>query len=195
MRWLPGTPQTASLYLCTPGRLPDHTAQLSYPGLRFLPPSAFPLADMGVVHRDIKPENFLLTSTEDDAELKAADFGLARWFKQGEARTENCDPRSAIRERSRAAPVLELRGSEATRCDEACLEPGRSCSSVNCGTHHLGPPPPPRLVSSAGSLFLPQKLTEGVGNVVYAAPELLKRSYGPEADLWCVMAAAHNKTG
>lgn len=31
-------------------------------------------------------ENFLLTNTTDEAELKAADFGLARWFKQGEAR-------------------------------------------------------------------------------------------------------------
>lgn len=42
---------------------------------------------MGVVHRDIKPENFLLTDLTDDAKLKAADFGLARWVKHGEART------------------------------------------------------------------------------------------------------------
>ena len=31
----------------------------------------------GVVHRDLKPENILYDSTEDDATLKLADFGLA----------------------------------------------------------------------------------------------------------------------
>jgi kinase len=37
-----------------------------------------------VVRRDIKPENFLLTSKDDDAELKAADFGLCTYFKMHE---------------------------------------------------------------------------------------------------------------
>lgn len=36
------------------------------------------------MHRDIKPENFLLTSKDDDAELKAADFGLCTYFKMHE---------------------------------------------------------------------------------------------------------------
>jgi len=31
-----------------------------------------------VVHRDLKPENILLESQEDDADIKVADFGLAR---------------------------------------------------------------------------------------------------------------------
>jgi len=31
-----------------------------------------------IVHRDLKPENLLLTSTEDDANVKIADFGLAK---------------------------------------------------------------------------------------------------------------------
>jgi calcium-dependent protein kinase len=39
---------------------------------------------LGVIHRDIKPENFLLTSKDDDAELKAADFGLCTYFKMHE---------------------------------------------------------------------------------------------------------------
>jgi calcium/calmodulin-dependent protein kinase I len=34
--------------------------------------------DKGVVHRDLKPENLLLTSDSDDANIKIADFGLAR---------------------------------------------------------------------------------------------------------------------
>ncbi len=36
------------------------------------------------MRRDIKPENFLLTSKDDDAELKAADFGLCTYFKMHE---------------------------------------------------------------------------------------------------------------
>jgi calcium/calmodulin-dependent protein kinase I len=32
----------------------------------------------GVVHRDLKPENILLTSADDDASIKLADFGFAK---------------------------------------------------------------------------------------------------------------------
>ncbi|PWZ25869.1 Calcium-dependent protein kinase 2 [Zea mays] len=39
---------------------------------------------MGVMHRDIKPENFLLLSRDEDAPLKATDFGLSVFFKEGE---------------------------------------------------------------------------------------------------------------
>lgn len=38
---------------------------------------------MGVVHRDLKPENFLLLNKEENAPLKATDFGLSVFFKQG----------------------------------------------------------------------------------------------------------------
>ena len=38
---------------------------------------------MGVVHRDLKPENFLLLSKDENAPLKATDFGLSVFFKQG----------------------------------------------------------------------------------------------------------------
>jgi serine/threonine protein kinase len=37
-----------------------------------------------LLHRDIKPENFLLTSKGEEAELKAADFGLCTYFKMHE---------------------------------------------------------------------------------------------------------------
>ncbi|XP_073301831.1 calcium-dependent protein kinase 1-like [Primulina huaijiensis] len=39
---------------------------------------------MGVMHRDLKPENFLFLSTREDSPLKATDFGLSVFFKQGE---------------------------------------------------------------------------------------------------------------
>lgn len=38
---------------------------------------------MGVIHRDLKPENFLLLNNEEDAPLKATDFGLSVFYKQG----------------------------------------------------------------------------------------------------------------
>jgi len=67
---------------------------------------------LGVFHRDLKPENFLLASKDEDAPLKATDFGLSTFFKPGE-------------------------------------------------------------------LF-----QDIVGSAYYVAPEVLKRSYGPEADVW-----------
>ncbi|KAL9245488.1 hypothetical protein vseg_019134 [Gypsophila vaccaria] len=39
---------------------------------------------LGVMHRDLKPENFLFDSTEEDAVLKATDFGLSVFFKPGQ---------------------------------------------------------------------------------------------------------------
>ncbi|KAG9406675.1 hypothetical protein AC1031_002995 [Aphanomyces cochlioides] len=33
---------------------------------------------LGIVHRDLKPENLLYASTEDNADIKIADFGLAK---------------------------------------------------------------------------------------------------------------------
>jgi calcium/calmodulin-dependent protein kinase I len=33
--------------------------------------------DRGVVHRDLKPQNLLLTSRQNDADIKLADFGFA----------------------------------------------------------------------------------------------------------------------
>ncbi|KAI3431898.1 uncharacterized protein J3R85_007767 [Psidium guajava] len=40
---------------------------------------------LGVMHRDLKPENFLFDTPDDDAKLKATDFGLSVFYKPGEA--------------------------------------------------------------------------------------------------------------
>nr|CAB3461114.1 unnamed protein product [Digitaria exilis] len=63
---------------------------------------------------DLKPENFLLLSKDENAPLKATDFGLSVFFKEGEV------------------------------------------------------------------------FRDIVGSAYYIAPEVLKRSYGPEADIWSV---------
>ncbi|KAF7052095.1 hypothetical protein CFC21_060244 [Triticum aestivum] len=66
----------------------------------------------GVMHRDLKPENFLYAGKEEDAQLKAIDFGLSVFFRPGE------------------------------------------------------------------------RFSEIVGSPYYMAPEVLRRSYGPEVDVW-----------
>ncbi|XP_062098299.1 calcium-dependent protein kinase 29-like [Humulus lupulus] len=38
---------------------------------------------MGVMHRDLKPENFLLASKDENAPIKATDFGLSVFIEQG----------------------------------------------------------------------------------------------------------------
>jgi calcium-dependent protein kinase len=38
---------------------------------------------LGVMHRDLKPENFLFDSVDEDAILKAIDFGLSVFYKPG----------------------------------------------------------------------------------------------------------------
>ncbi|OIV89812.1 hypothetical protein TanjilG_29904 [Lupinus angustifolius] len=40
---------------------------------------------LGVMHRDLKPENFLFDSVQEDAKLKAIDFGLSVFYKPGES--------------------------------------------------------------------------------------------------------------
>ncbi|KAI4370119.1 hypothetical protein MLD38_018500 [Melastoma candidum] len=67
---------------------------------------------MGVMHRDLKPENFLFLSTDENSPLKATDFGLSVFFKQGDV------------------------------------------------------------------------FRDLVGSAYYVAPEVLRRSYGAEADIW-----------
>ncbi|CAI9106251.1 OLC1v1005366C1 [Oldenlandia corymbosa var. corymbosa] len=69
---------------------------------------------MGVIHRDLKPENFLLLSKDENAPLKATDFGLSVFYKQGDT------------------------------------------------------------------------FKDIVGSAYYIAPEVLKRRYGPEVDIWSV---------
>uniref|UniRef100_A0A0D3G9A2 non-specific serine/threonine protein kinase n=1 Tax=Oryza barthii TaxID=65489 RepID=A0A0D3G9A2_9ORYZ len=95
---------------------------------------------MGVIHRDLKPENFLLLSKDEHAPLKATDFGLSVFFKEGLHQFLHC------------CSLLEL-----------------IIIVVING------------VPISGEVF-----RDIVGSAYYIAPEVLKRSYGPEADIWSI---------
>ncbi|XP_073022017.1 calcium-dependent protein kinase 11-like [Primulina eburnea] len=43
---------------------------------------------LGVMHRDLKPENFLFDTPDEDAKLKATDFGLSVFYKPGQCLTD-----------------------------------------------------------------------------------------------------------
>ena len=40
------------------------------------------LHEINVVHRDLKPENLILSSKDNDFDLKIADFGLASFISE-----------------------------------------------------------------------------------------------------------------
>lgn len=72
------------LDLCQGGELFDHVVEqgpystkLANELVQELVHAIKILHENNIVHRDLKPENCLLTSTEDDAILKVADFGLS----------------------------------------------------------------------------------------------------------------------
>jgi len=48
------------------------------------------LHDLKIVHRDLKPENLLYSSPADDADIKIADFGLARQLNAGDVMKTAC---------------------------------------------------------------------------------------------------------
>mmetsp|Transcript_33392 Transcript_33392/g.42038 ORF Transcript_33392/g.42038 Transcript_33392/m.42038 type:complete len:386 (+) Transcript_33392:69-1226(+) len=48
------------------------------------------LHEHDIVHRDLKPENLLLTSKDDDANIKIADFGFARHISKVQELEEAC---------------------------------------------------------------------------------------------------------
>lgn len=76
--------------LCAGGELFDriiakglYTERAAASLLRTIVQIIHTLHSMGVIHRDLKPENFLLLSKDENAPLKATDFGLSVFFKQG----------------------------------------------------------------------------------------------------------------
>lgn len=77
--------------LCTGGELFDRIIQQGHveekPAARYMRSVLQAVKhchDHNIVHRDLKPENFLMTTKDENAELKVIDFGLSRFLQQGE---------------------------------------------------------------------------------------------------------------
>ncbi|XP_074370730.1 calcium-dependent protein kinase 20-like isoform X1 [Apium graveolens] len=81
--------------LCTGGELFDRIVQRGHYSERKAAELARVIVgvieschSLGVLHRDLKPENFLFANEEEEAPLKAIDFGLSVFFKPGETFTD-----------------------------------------------------------------------------------------------------------
>ena len=65
-----------------------------------------------IVHRDLKPENLLYASPADDANLKVADFGLARMLTAGDMMKTACGTPGYV-----APEVIKNKGYAGGSCD------------------------------------------------------------------------------
>ncbi|ESQ45092.1 hypothetical protein EUTSA_v10010160mg [Eutrema salsugineum] len=64
-----------SMFIQSHGRIPDATAKHF---MQQLAAGLQVLRDNNIIHRDLKPQNLLLSTDDNDAALKIADFGFAR---------------------------------------------------------------------------------------------------------------------
>ncbi|CAI7878288.1 unnamed protein product [Closterium sp. NIES-53] len=128
----------------------------------------------GVVHRDLKLENIAFMDPQDAGEGVQAD---------GSTHHGSTSSRSTSTSRhfpsvgSASSLASDLSGSEA---DSDCSAP--------CSPTYSAPCPPLKLLDFGLSTWHKpadgQRLTEIAGTAYYVAPEVLRKQYGSECDVW-----------
>ncbi|KAJ0024198.1 hypothetical protein Pint_09317 [Pistacia integerrima] len=137
---------------------------------------------MGVMHRDLKPENFLLVSKDEKSPIKATDFGLSVFIEKGYEKNL-----LLIMELCSGGELFDRITAKGTYSErEAASICGQIVNVVHVfhfmGVMHRDLKPENCLNISKKKKRKVYK--DIVGSAYYVAPEVLRRNYGKEIDVW-----------
>ncbi|CAI5932570.1 unnamed protein product [Closterium sp. NIES-65] len=139
----------------------------------------------GVIHQDLKLKNFLMLHPGDDAPLIAIDFGLSTFFEPGQRFKQ------VVGSAYYVAPEVLRRdcGSECNKVEHWSDDPLPPLLPISFLIPCLSLLRP-ALQGGGGQCVLcgtkGQRFKEVVGSAYYVAPEVLRRDYGSECDVWSI---------